>query len=88
MDGNDVQSGKKAWAAIALELLMAVPEIAKDCGSFYGCTLRVKSIGDGQYEPLYAEIGQRAELTGAMFDILSRKEKRHAAHGHGHWAEA
>ena len=83
-----MQSGNKALAAIALEPLMAVPAIAKDGGSFYGCTLRVKPIGGAQHGPLYADIGQRAELTGAMFDILSRKEKRHAAHGHGHWAEA
>ena len=83
-----MQSDDEAMAAIALALLMAVPAAAQDCGSFYGCTLRVKPIGGAQYGPLYADIEQREELTGATFDILSRKEKRHAAHGHGHWAEA
>ncbi len=44
-----------------------------DYGSFPDYTLRVKLIGGAQYEPLYAEIGQWEEATGATVQILSRQ---------------
>ena len=42
-------------------------------GEFDGYTLRVKLIGGAQYEPLYAEIENWEETTGATVEILSRK---------------
>jgi multiple sugar transport system substrate-binding protein len=63
----------KALVATALMPLVAVPAVAQDYGNFDGYTLRVKLIGGAQYEPLYAEIAQWEEMTGATVDILSRK---------------
>jgi multiple sugar transport system substrate-binding protein len=63
----------KALMATALVPLFAAPAAAQDYGNFEGETLRVKLIGGAQYEPLYAEISEWEELTGATVEILSRK---------------
>ncbi|SMH46114.1 sugar ABC transporter substrate-binding protein [Maritimibacter sp. HL-12] len=63
----------KALIATALVPLFAAPAAAQDYGNFEGETLRVKLIGGAQYEPLYAEISEWEELTGATVEILSRK---------------
>lgn len=61
-------------AATLVTALMASTALqASDYGSFDGYTLRVKLIGGAQYEPLYAEIAQWEEMTGATVEILSRK---------------
>ena len=62
-----------ASAALAATLLAGTALAAGDYGSFEDYTLRVKLIGGAQYEPLYAEIAQWEEMTGATVEILSRK---------------
>ena len=63
----------KALLATALIPLVAAPGAAQDYGNFDGYTLRVKLIGGAQYEPLYSEIAEWEEMTGATVEILSRQ---------------
>jgi multiple sugar transport system substrate-binding protein len=60
-------------ATLATALMASTALQASDYGSFEDYTLRVKLIGGAQYEPLYAEISQWEEMTGATVEILSRK---------------
>jgi len=57
----------------AVALIAGAAAAEMDYGSFDGYTLRVKLIGGAQYEPLYAEIGEWEEMTGATVQILSRQ---------------
>ena len=59
--------------AMAAALSGAAAPATLAAGEFDGITLRVKLIGGAQYEPLYAEIGKWEAETGAVVEILSRK---------------